>query len=58
MNRLTHIASKDRQCFKCPAVIRKGEKYQQRRERAVSSHEACHAGTLYPIRHICANCAS
>lgn len=57
MKKLTHIASKDRQCFTCLAVIRAGDKYRQYRERATSWHEAQHGG-MYPIRHQCAACAS
>jgi hypothetical protein len=55
--KLTHIAKKDRKCHKCGGAIPAGSQYLQRRERAVSSHEASHAGTLYPVRHICAACA-
>jgi len=32
MGKLTHIASKDRQCFKCPSIIRKGEKFLREEE--------------------------
>lgn len=52
---LTHIAKKDRRCNSCGATIPTGAKYRQRRERAVSCREACHAGR-YPIRRQCEAC--
>jgi len=54
---LTHIAKIDRTCHKCGGTIKAGEQYRQIRERAVSYHEAAHAGTMYPARRVCARCA-
>ena len=55
---LTHIASCDRRCIQCRGTIRKGAYCQQYRERALSHREAMHAGTMYPVRHRCQDCAS
>lgn len=55
---LTHVAKNDRTCYRCGATIHAGEQYRQQRERALSYREAQHAGTMYPVRHVCATCAN
>lgn len=41
----------------CGHAINGGDPVYGYRERALSHHEAAHAGTLYPMRRICAPCA-
>lgn len=53
---LNATAKRDLKCPACSALIRKGERLLMYRERALSSHEACHAGR-YPMRKRCAACA-
>jgi len=50
------VARKPRKCYWCGAGIAVGERYKQKRERALSYREAMHAGTMRPIRHQCAKC--
>lgn len=50
-------AKSDRKCIKCGALIQAGRTYYGYRERALTSHEAQHAGTMYPKRHVCSPCA-
>ena len=49
-------AKTERQCGACKGKIAKGAAYYGYRERALSSHEACHAGTQYPKRYRCLPC--
>ena len=48
------IAGSDRRCI-CGAKIAAGDKYYLYRERALTSHEAIHAGP-YPTRRLCLAC--
>lgn len=48
-------AKSERTC-KCGAKIAKGATYYAYRERALSHHEALHAGTMYPKRILCMPC--
>jgi hypothetical protein len=49
-------ASADRKCInRCR--IAAGDNYYKYRERALSHHEAMHAGTAYPTRTLCVACA-
>lgn len=52
------IAENTRTCGKCGRDIATGERYATFRERALSYREAANAGTLYPMRKRCAECAS
>lgn len=54
--KLTHIAKAALKCYMCAAAIPPGAKFRRYRERAVSNHEACHAGTMYPHRNQCVGC--
>jgi hypothetical protein len=49
-------AKSERQCGACKGKIAKGEAYYGFRERATCSHEAMHAGSLYPKRYRCRPC--
>lgn len=40
----------------CGHAIKKGERLKMFRERALTSWEARHAGTIYPMRRVCAAC--
>jgi hypothetical protein len=50
-------ANKDRTCHRCGSSIVSGTVYYTIRERAVSHNEAMHAGTYYPERKVCVECA-
>ncbi len=41
----------------CGHALRVGDRVAKYRERALTSHEACHAGP-YPWRYMCAACAT
>lgn len=55
-HKLNATAKRDFKCAVCSAAIKKGDRVAMFRERAISSHEACHAG-MYPMRTRCAKCA-
>ena len=45
-----------RPCSRCGTQMDTGSRCLMFRERALSNHEACHAG-MYPWRYVCPNCA-
>jgi hypothetical protein len=55
-NAKRRVARADRKCNLCGSVIPAGSTYRHYRERALSSAEACYAGTLYPVRCGCLPC--
>lgn len=57
MKKLNATALRDTTCHRCKTPIAKGARCAMFRERALSSHEAMHAG-LYPMRRWCADCAA
>ena len=52
-----YLAGQDRKCMCCKSIIPAGSTYYGYRERALSNHEALHAGTMYPKRYLCFLCA-
>lgn len=52
-----YIANSDRKCVRCGGEIKRGDKIAKFRERATSSHEAAHAGSMYVSRSVCLKCA-
>lgn len=57
-HKLNATAVRDTFCTACRRKIPQGERIAMFRERALSSHEACAAGTMYPMRRWCAQCAA
>jgi len=57
MKNINATAIRDTKCQRCSRLIVKGERCAIFRERAISSHEASHAGSLYPKRRWCIDCA-
>lgn len=49
-------ATRATKCAACSTPIVLGERVHMRRERALTSAHACHAGTLYPYRIECRAC--
>lgn len=47
---------RSRPCSRCSKPMAVGSRCLMFRERALSSHEACHGG-LYPWRYLCVGCA-
>lgn len=54
---LNRVMVKEGHCTSCNKLLPVGTKVCVFRERALSSHEAMHAGTMYPKRRWCATCA-
>ena len=50
-----YLAKSARTCICCHKTIPAGTEYYGYRERALTYHEACHAGR-YPLRHMCPDC--